>query len=193
MLSTSSSALNGYNGFTINGVQAGDATGYAVASAGDFNGDGRDDLLIGAPGSAQQKGRAFILFGIRPPFRFQSVIELASLTSTQGVAFEGGVDTEHVGYSGCAVDLNGDTALDIVIGSNLNDASARANVVVFFATAPVCDDDNNGATAAFEAMFGGSFMDCNTAAMMGACVGEPSAAVRGILHQYCRLTCGYCM
>lgn len=42
------STLNGTTGFQINGEAAGDAAGVSVASAGDMNGDGFDDLIIGA-------------------------------------------------------------------------------------------------------------------------------------------------
>jgi hypothetical protein len=38
-------------GFTINGESAGDNSGYSVSNAGDVNGDGLDDLIVGA-GSA---------------------------------------------------------------------------------------------------------------------------------------------
>jgi len=43
------SALDGTNGFKLSGVAAGDVSGQAVSTAGDVNGDGMDDLLIGAP------------------------------------------------------------------------------------------------------------------------------------------------
>ena len=42
------SDLNGTNGFTINGIDAGDHSGRSVSSAGDVNGDGIDDIIIGA-------------------------------------------------------------------------------------------------------------------------------------------------
>ena len=42
------SSLDGTNGFAINGIAAGDFSGYSVSSAGDINGDGFDDLIIGA-------------------------------------------------------------------------------------------------------------------------------------------------
>ena len=43
------SSLNGSHGFVLNGVAVADQSGYSVSSAGDINGDGVDDLLIGAP------------------------------------------------------------------------------------------------------------------------------------------------
>jgi hypothetical protein len=42
------SELNGSNGFAINGIAAVDQSGCSVSSAGDVNGDGFDDLIIGA-------------------------------------------------------------------------------------------------------------------------------------------------
>ena len=42
------STLSGANGFRLDGVSANDLSGYSVASAGDVNGDGYADLIIGA-------------------------------------------------------------------------------------------------------------------------------------------------
>lgn len=41
-------SLNGLSGFRIDGVAAGDFAGYSVSDAGDVNGDGIDDLIVGA-------------------------------------------------------------------------------------------------------------------------------------------------
>ena len=43
------SSLDGSNGFRLGGVAAGDYSGCSVASAGDVNGDGFADLIVGAP------------------------------------------------------------------------------------------------------------------------------------------------
>ena len=45
------SALDGSNGFVINGIDSDDFSGYSVSSAGDVNGDGFDDLIIGGLGA----------------------------------------------------------------------------------------------------------------------------------------------
>jgi hypothetical protein len=53
-----------------NGIANGDASGQAARGVGDVNGDGIDDLIIGAsdaaPGGRDDAGEAYVLFG-RPP------------------------------------------------------------------------------------------------------------------------------
>ena len=44
------SSLNGTNGFKLDGENNGDDSGCSVSAAGDINGDGYADLLIGAYG-----------------------------------------------------------------------------------------------------------------------------------------------
>ena len=44
-------ALDGTNGFQLRGESADDRFGFSVAAAGDINGDGFEDLFIGAPGA----------------------------------------------------------------------------------------------------------------------------------------------
>lgn len=53
----------GVRGLTVTGATNGDMTGYSVASAGDNNGDGLADVLIGSPGFQANTGRADLLFG----------------------------------------------------------------------------------------------------------------------------------
>src|SRR5262249_37865074 len=58
------SSLNGVNGFKINGEAAGDSSG-AVSRAGDFNGDGFADLIIGAEGAdpnGAESGARYVVF-----------------------------------------------------------------------------------------------------------------------------------
>lgn len=58
------STLNGANGFVINGMDAGDSFGHSVSAAGDINGDGVDDLIIGAnPNHSDSAGESYVVFG----------------------------------------------------------------------------------------------------------------------------------
>ena len=63
------STLNGTTGFRLDGIDAGDGgeSGVSVSSAGDVNGDGFDDLIIGAesadPGGDSAAGESYVVFG----------------------------------------------------------------------------------------------------------------------------------
>ena len=63
--------LDGTNGFRLDGIDAGDLSGFSVASAGDVNGDGFDDLIVGAPGADLDAGESYVVFGkagrVSPP------------------------------------------------------------------------------------------------------------------------------
>ena len=62
------SDLNGTNGFIINGIDAFDSSSTSVSSAGDVNGDGIDDLIIGAygadPAGNLSAGESYVVFGV---------------------------------------------------------------------------------------------------------------------------------
>ena len=60
------SSLNGSNGFVLPGV-AGSESGYSVSGAGDINGDGVADLIIGAPYANSHAGASYVVFGDIPP------------------------------------------------------------------------------------------------------------------------------
>jgi hypothetical protein len=84
------SALDGVNGFQISGIAAYDNSGAQVSSAGDVNGDGFDDLLIGAPGVDQNganAGAAYVLYGRASGFAAE--FELAFVDGINGVVLLG--------------------------------------------------------------------------------------------------------
>ncbi len=56
----------GIGGFVINGVSANDQSGFSVSTAGDVNGDGFDDLIVGArrdDPNGSYSGASFVVFG----------------------------------------------------------------------------------------------------------------------------------
>ncbi len=85
-----------------------------VSIGGDINGDGYDDLLIGADGV----NKAFLILG-RQNFSALGHVDLSnpSLPSVN-MTFSGEVPSDHTGYSVAIVpDLNGDGLDDILVGS----------------------------------------------------------------------------
>ena len=129
-------ALDGNNGFTIVGSGFEEA-GFAVASAGDVNGDGLNDLFVGAPyntGIVSSTGSGYIIFGTTAGFA--SSVNLTDIAAgTGGFEIVGELDNDKAGFSvKAAGDLNGDGIADMVIGANGNDAGgtdAGAAYVVF--------------------------------------------------------------
>ena len=59
------SALNGQNGFKLDGENNNDDSGWSVSGAGDINGDGHADLVVGAYAypNGTKKGRSYGVFG----------------------------------------------------------------------------------------------------------------------------------
>ncbi|NBX06433.1 MAG: hypothetical protein EBR18_10210, partial [Betaproteobacteria bacterium] len=108
------------NGFYIDG-DAGTATGWAVSSAGDVNGDGLDDLLVGvpagSPGGRTSAGQAYVVFGKTD----NTTVVLSSLTagtSSAGFVFNGAGISDYTGYSVSGLgDVNGDGLADVIVGA----------------------------------------------------------------------------
>lgn len=133
-----SQELDGTNGFTLQGFIRGNVVGGAVNQAGDINGDGIDDLVVGAPLkipslTPDQKGLAYVLFGSRDGF--EANISLADLDGTNGFVIESIGPYDGVGFSvDSAGDINGDGLSDLVIGasgvgSNGNEESGAAYII----------------------------------------------------------------
>ena len=97
--------LNGTNGFTVPGVVANGQLGGAVSTAGDINGDGISDLLLGAaPNSGA--GNSYVIFGSRGGFA--SSFNLTNLNGTNGFSIPGVAPNGQLGQSvNTAGDING--------------------------------------------------------------------------------------
>lgn len=124
---------NGTGGFVINGAAANEQAGTIVRGAGDVNGDGYNDLLVGAPKSdpaaGNNAGRVYLVFGKATT----TAVNLSAL-GTGGVEIVGtGVEA----YAGMSLDgagdVNGDGFADIVVGQtdsfNLTSTSDRWHVI----------------------------------------------------------------
>jgi hypothetical protein len=78
-------ALDGANGFRLDGVESAALTGESVSSAGDVNGDGYDDLIIAAQAvdtDGVSTGAAYVIFGSAGGY--SSAIDLSTLDSSMG-------------------------------------------------------------------------------------------------------------
>lgn len=81
--------LDGTNGFTLPTISSSDLARSAT-SAGDVNGDGIDDLLIGAYGASANgsgNGETYILFGSTDGF--DATFDLSTLDGTNGYVLHG--------------------------------------------------------------------------------------------------------
>jgi hypothetical protein len=139
-------SLSAAQGFIIQGDVAGDQAGGFVASAGDVNGDGFDDLFIGArygDDGGTNAGEAYVVFGSGTGFGTavtaggftRQVIDLTTLTAAQGFIIQGDTPADSMSYSvSLAGDVNGDGLDDMIVGAHLGDdggADAGEAYVVF--------------------------------------------------------------
>ena len=129
------SSLNGSNGFKLDGENNGDASGISVSAAGDINGDGYADLLIGAYGypSNSLQGRSYVVFGGSDVGQSGDLL-LSSLNGSNGFKLDGENNNDWSGFSvSTGGDVNGDGYPDLLIGASsypANSAKGRSYVVL---------------------------------------------------------------
>lgn len=114
------SQLNGQNGFTLNGTDAEGFSGGTVSSAGDINGDGIKDFIIGAFGAAvngqNNAGKTYIVFGTNQGF--PANFNLANLNGNNGFAVTGTNTFDYAGLFATGIgDINGDRIDDVLISA----------------------------------------------------------------------------
>ncbi|MDX1569987.1 MAG: hypothetical protein R3200_05830 [Xanthomonadales bacterium] len=115
-------AALGGGGFRIEGIDADDRAGISVSGAGDVNGDGLDDLIIGAQNARSSAGESYVVFGKAD----SNTVDLATL-GTGGFRIDGADPVDLSGFSvSGAGDVNGDGLDDVIIGARYADPGGRS-------------------------------------------------------------------
>ena len=105
---------------TITGDATGSYFGWSVASAGDVNGDGYCDVIIGAYAYSSYSGKAGVYFGG------------ATMNNTVDVSMFGSSSNYNFGYSvASAGDVNGDGYCDVIVGANEYSTATGAAYVFY--------------------------------------------------------------
>jgi hypothetical protein len=126
-----SAVAAGTGGFQILGESAGDGAGRSVSSAGDVNGDGLTDLLIGAYKSnitGTDSGRNYVVYGTTAT----NTISLSDVAAgSGGFAINGQAagdnEAADASFVSAAGDVNGDGFADLIVGALLSDPAGVSN------------------------------------------------------------------
>lgn len=121
------STLDGTSGFVVTGQDAGDRSGLGVSNAGDVNGDGIDDFLVGAavadPDGRGSAGEVYVVFGTNSGF--PADLSVSTLDGTNGFTIFGRSSVDQLGVVSSAGDFNGDGIDDIIVGAPSADPGLR--------------------------------------------------------------------
>jgi hypothetical protein len=136
-----SDITEGSGGFVIHGENANDQSGFSVSAAGDVNGDGLADMILGAPYADPSEingaGRGYVVFGKNN----SSAVYLSDIANGNGgFAINGQSSGEQAGYSvSAAGDINGDGLADLIVGAPSSLPNSGSAYVIFGKTdtAPV--------------------------------------------------------
>jgi hypothetical protein len=130
--------LDGTNGMQFDGLMAGDNLGRAVTFAGDVNGDGIDDIALGAQwwnDDDTRPGRFYVVYG--KSSWTAGVFDLSSLDGSNGFLVTAAQLGGKVGRSLDVCDVNGDGYSDIVTADyRFNEDAGRGYIVYGFAQGP---------------------------------------------------------
>ena len=116
---------------TMAGELTGDQAGCAVASAGDVDSDGYDDILVGAEAESSvysENGAAYLLYG--------------PVSTSWGLAYAdtkltGEADWDNAGYAlSGGGDIDGDGSDDVLVGARWEDSGGSAAGACYLVTGP---------------------------------------------------------
>ncbi len=122
----------------FNSPVSGSNFGISVSSAGDVNGDGYDDIIVGAYIYSSATGRAYIFYGG------------TAMNTTADVIMTGEAANNYFGYSvSTAGDVNSDGYSDVVVGAYGNSSNTGRAYIYFGGSLMnnIADVTMNGGTA----------------------------------------------
>jgi Ca2+-binding RTX toxin-like protein len=116
--SLSASALDGSNGFHIIGFDQNEAPGWSIDRAGDVNGDGLQDLIIGTRSAQildrEGAGVSYVVFG--RVGGFGPILDVGNLDGVNGFRILGAAAGDLTGkFVAAAGDINGDGVDDLLV------------------------------------------------------------------------------
>jgi len=140
-------------GAVLEGITEGDRAGFALDARGDLDGDGRVDLLVGAPGAADGHGAVYALRGGDTLHRHTGRVTL----DIADARFEGTHDGGAAGWSvASGGDFDDDGQTDVLIGAPGDVAS------------PSTDTASGSVWIVYSGLLGTVYLDDDTIRVLGA-------------------------
>ena len=163
--------LDGSNGFLMMGEDAGDLFGVDVSDAGDVNGDGFADIIVGASSVGNSRA-AYVIFGKADGFSLvESIAAVAAGDGSTGFELlgENNGDQAGIAVSG-AGDVNGDGFADVIVGAQTANSNTGAAYIVFGAASFTNSSYALGALSSNGFIIDGSYTNEGFGASVAAAV-----------------------